>query len=390
MKDHDKYFNAISESTSSIVGDKTIDKWEKREIIHSTSIDLANQLNTSLPDKKKVDQTLNNSNCNAQLILDGMTVKDMYELCANDPVESRHLVRMSSIMQGFAHALGINDPYTLSIMGTGSMLHDIGKLFLPVNNRTVEMIRSHVLLGVEHLDSLPDTPNEIRSIVAEHHERVDGSGYPYGLKGNDISLMGQMAGLAYTFETMVSEKMQYHSEKKSIAETLDYIEDKMAKQFDSNMLKSFVAFASTVLLDEAVDRVKLNAFDISSLDIEHQKHNPNGRRHERLFFRSKGVCDILYLKNEKWSVKSSFDIIMHNISQSGMGFMIYNKLDKGQIVLNKIYLDSHSEPVCLLGKVVRVQEVTKDLYIIGCIFFEANSSETTKRLYEKFSSRKYL
>ncbi len=389
-KDHDKYFDAVAGSIGPIVNDDTITPEEKKGVIHGTTLDLACQLNTVLPDKKKVDQTINNSNCNAQMIMNGMTVKEMYEMCINDPDEAKHLVKMSTIMQGFAHTVGLNDKYSLSMMGTGAMLHDIGKIFIPKENRTVEMLRSHVEKGVNHLDSLPGTPLEIRSIVAEHHERIDGSGYPYGLRGDDISLMGQIAGLAYTFETLVSEKCEYQSEKKSIEDSLQVLSDDLSSQFESNLLKSFTSFAATTLLDEAEDKARLRLFDISSLDSEHRKNNPSGRRHERLFFRSKGIAEILFLKNERWTVRASHDIIMHNVSQSGMGFMIYQQLDKGQIVLTKLFIDQQSEPVCLLGKVVRVQEVTKDLYIIGCIFFESNSFEATKKLYEKFTSRKYL
>ena len=389
MKDHDKYFDAMAESMSDVIMDSNIDFEEKKEMFHGTAINLANQLNNTAPDKQKVDQTIDHSNNNAQMIMNGMSVKDMYEMCVHDQKDAKHLLQMSSLMQGFAHKLGLNDKHSLSMMGTGAMLHDIGKVFLPKDNRTVEMLRSHVQLGVQHLDTIKGTPMEIRNIVAEHHERIDGSGYPYGLKGDDISLMGQMAGLAYTFDILVNEK-PYQNEKKNISEALNVLEDRFAKKFDSNMLKSFSAFASTTLLQAAEDKNRLRLFNVSALDYEHKKNNPNGRRHERMFFRSKGSADILYLRDKKWAVKSSHEIIMHNLSQSGMGFMMYKPIDKGQIVLTKLYVNNQIEPVCLLGKVVRIHEVTKDLFIIGCIFFEINSEEMTSRLYEKFTNSKSM
>ena len=384
VDDHDEYFQAMSASMLDVANDTSIQYEDKVEMLHGTSVGLANKLNSEPLDKKSVDQTLIQSNSSAQMIMNGVEYKDLYNMCGKDPEDVKNLVAMAATMQGFAHQLGLTDKNALCMLGTGAMLHDIGKVFLPKHNRTIEQVRSHVKLGVQHLDTLPGIPMEIRNIVAEHHERIDGSGYPYGLKGDDISLMGQIAGLAYTFHTLINQS-DHKSEKERIADALNILEEKIHKQFDSNMLKSFSAFISSTLLEAAEDKAKLSMFNVSVLDIQHRRNNPNGRRHERLYFRSKGSLEILVLKNEKWTVKSSHDIIMHNISQSGMGFMTYKRLQENEIVLTKLYVSHQNEPVCLLGKVARVHEVTKDLFIIGAIFFEANTHEATKRLFDKFN-----
>ncbi len=384
VQDHEQYFQAMSDAMLDVANDTTIQYEDKIDMLHGTSLGLVNKLSNEPLDKISVDQTLMQSNSSAQMIMNGVEYKDLFDMCSQDPEDVKNLVAMSATMQGFAHKLGLTDKNALSIMGTGAMLHDIGKVFLPKHNRTIEQIRSHVKLGVQHLDTIPGIPMEIRNIVAEHHERIDGSGYPYGLKGDDISLMGQIAGLVHTFHTLINQS-DYKSERERIADALNILEEKLYKQFDNNMLKSFVAFVSNTLLEAAEDKTKLSMFNVSELDIGHRRNNPNGRRHERMYFRSKGSMEILFLKNEKWTVKSSHDIIMHNISQSGMGFMTYHRLQENEIVLAKLYVTNQNEPVCLVGKVARIHEVTKDLFIIGAVFFEANSQDATKRLFEKFN-----
>ena len=384
VQDHEHYFQAMSDAMLDVANDTTIQYEDKIDMLHGTSIGLANKLNTEPLDKRGVDQTLKQSSSCAQMIMNGVEYKDLFNMCSKDPEDVKTLVAMSATMQGFAHKLGLTDKNALSMLGTGAMLHDIGKVFLPKSNRTIEQVRSHVKLGLQHLDSIAGIPMEIRNIVAEHHERIDGSGYPYGLKGDDISLMGQIAGIVHTFHTLINQS-DHKSEKERITDAINTLEEKLYKQFDINMLKSFIAFVSSTLLEAAEDRSKLSIFNISELDVSHRRNNPNGRRHERMYFRSKGSMEVLYLNNEKWSVKSSHDIIMHNISQSGMGFMTYFRLQENEIVLTKLYINNQNEPVCLLGKVARVHEVTKDLYIIGALFFEANSQEATKRLFEKFN-----
>ena len=384
VDDHEQYFHAMSDAMLDVANDTSIQYEDKVDMLHGASLGLANKLNSKPLDKTCVDQTIKQTSSSAQMIMNGVEYKDLFDMCAKDPEDVKNLVAMSATMQGFAHKLGLTDKHALGMMGTGAMLHDIGKVFLPKHNRTIEQIRSHVKLGVQHLDTIPGIPMEIRNIVAEHHERIDGSGYPYGLKGDDISLMGQIAGLAHTFHTLINQS-EHKSEKERIADALNILEEKLNKKFDNNMLKSFIAFVSGTLLEAAEDKAKLSMFNVSVLDISHRRNNPNGRRHERLYFRSKGSLEILHLKGERWAVKSSHDIIMHNISQSGMGFMTYKRLQENEIVLTKLYVSNQNEPVCLLGKVARVHEVTKDLFIIGAIFFEANSHEATKRLFEKFN-----
>ncbi|MBN2064527.1 MAG: HD domain-containing protein [Sedimentisphaerales bacterium] len=383
-KDKSRFFDLMGESLLDTIKDNSISIAEKQQIMHETAVSLAGKLNQTLPNQKDLDQTITSSDCNAQLMMAGMSLKEVYRLCTKDPDDAAHLVKMASIMQGFATKLGLTDKDALSMMGAGALLHDIGKIHLPKENRTPAMIRSHVELGIKHLDTLNNVPMEIISIVAEHHERVDGSGYPYGLKGNDISLIGQLAGLAYTFEQLTSD-FSYRNEKQSIVRAIELLETQYNKQFDPAMLNSFISYANTVLLDEAENKVKLSQFSLAGIDSENKKINPSGRRHQRFFFRCKGTAEILYLKNEKWAIQSSHDVIMHNISQSGMGFMSYKPFDISQIVLAKVYIGSTSEPVCLLGKVKRVQEVTKDLFVIGAAFFETNSQEGTRALFERLN-----
>ncbi len=382
--DKSRFFDLMGDCLLDTIKDNSISIAEKQQIMHETAIGLTNKLNHTLPDDKDLERTITNADCNAQLMMAGMSLKDVYKLCTKDPEDAAHLVKMASIMQGFATKLGLTDKKALSTMGAGALLHDIGKIHLPKENRTPAMIRSHVELGLKHLDSLNNVPMEIISIVAEHHERIDGSGYPYGLKGNDISLVGQLAGLAYTFEQLTSE-YSYKNEKQSIIQAIELLETQYSGKFDSDMLNSFIAYANTVLLGEAENKAKLSLFSLMSVDSENKKMNPSGRRHQRFFFRCKGTAEILYLKNEKWTIQSSHDVIMHNISQSGMGFMSYKPFEINQIVLAKVYIGNSNEPVCLLGKIKRVQEVTKDLFVIGAAFFETNSQEGTRALFERLN-----
>jgi HD-GYP domain-containing protein (c-di-GMP phosphodiesterase class II) len=103
----------------------------------------------------------------------------------------------------------------LEILGTAGLMQDVGKLKLPaslLNRRTPlnaterETLRTHVRHSVEILESLHNASPVLLEIVAQHHERFDGSGYPSGLKGDEISMLGAMAGIVDTYAAMTSNR----------------------------------------------------------------------------------------------------------------------------------------------------------------------------------------
>lgn len=110
-------------------------------------------------------------------------------------------------------------PRALAVTG---LLHDVGKLYLPwillnrLNRFTDEerlLIQRHVGEGVRVLRHL--AISGLAPILSEHHERMDGSGYPAGLRGDEISMMGAILAVADTFEAATSPNRRYRPPKTS-------------------------------------------------------------------------------------------------------------------------------------------------------------------------------
>jgi putative nucleotidyltransferase with HDIG domain len=106
----------------------------------------------------------------------------------------------------------------LQNLGTGALLHDVGKMKLPVElleqmgklaPHDVEILQQHVSLGVALLRRQTGIPQPALKAVREHHERYDGSGYPYGLRGEAIGLFGQILGIVDYYDTMTSDWLNH-------------------------------------------------------------------------------------------------------------------------------------------------------------------------------------
>jgi putative two-component system response regulator len=128
-----------------------------------------------------------------------------------------HCHRMANYAAALGRHLGLRDE-DLQTLRRGGFLHDIGMLAIPdtvlrkpgpLEPEEYELIKSHPVIGdglCAHLRSL----QPVRAIVRHHHERLDGSGYPDGLRGDDIPIVAQMIGLVDVFDAITTQRA-YHA-----------------------------------------------------------------------------------------------------------------------------------------------------------------------------------
>lgn len=114
----------------------------------------------------------------------------------------------------FGRHLGL-DKETLKIVGTGAMLLDVGKTQLSSDLLRKEgkptpdewkQLRGHVEAGVKLVSANPSVDPRVVSMLQTHHERHDGSGYPRKLKGEEIPMIGRIAGIVDTYDAMISAR----------------------------------------------------------------------------------------------------------------------------------------------------------------------------------------
>ena len=132
---------------------------------------------------------------------------------ARDPYTQGHERRVAELAQALAAEMGMDDD-SIAMVQMTSLLHDIGKLAVPaeiltkagtLSDSEFEMIKDHSRQGYEILKEIT-CPWPIADIVLQHHERMDGSGYPSGLKGDQILLPARIIAVADVVEAMASHR----------------------------------------------------------------------------------------------------------------------------------------------------------------------------------------
>ncbi len=103
----------------------------------------------------------------------------------------------------------------LDVMALGAMLLDVGKTQLPVeilikpgdlDDNEKELMRRHVQFGLDILQKSGEVDSRVLDMVAYHHERYNGTGYPGGVKGNDIPVFGRVAGIVDAYDAMITTR----------------------------------------------------------------------------------------------------------------------------------------------------------------------------------------
>jgi len=156
-----------------------------------------------------------------------------------------HSVEVCLLSVGIAHVFGYSDEELFSI-GIGSLLHDIGKSEIPpqiVNKPTIlsgeefEIMKEHVSKGFNMLKFHRDIPEDAFNPLLEHHEKLTGKGYPFGLKGKDIHHAGRIAAIADLYDALTTARP--YKRAMSPFEALSSIKSE-GEDYDDVIFKEFV------------------------------------------------------------------------------------------------------------------------------------------------------
>jgi diguanylate cyclase (GGDEF)-like protein/putative nucleotidyltransferase with HDIG domain len=167
---------------------------------------------------------------------------------ARDPYTRRHSQGVSKLAGKLASACGL-DEQTVSQIKAAGILHDVGKIGMPdeilskperLTREEISVIRNHPVLSAHIIQStsLKDMVPAIRA----HHERWDGTGYPDGLKGEEIPVEARILAIADTFDAMTTDRP--YRGALTVADALSEIKRCAGTQFDPKLVDVFVSMFS--------------------------------------------------------------------------------------------------------------------------------------------------
>jgi len=168
---------------------------------------------TDITSRKRSEEELRSLLARLSRTMDGTVAIAVRMVESRDPYTAGHQERVSELAVGIAERLGLG-PDEVELIRIAALLHDVGKIAVPaeilvrpgeLQDLEWELIKRHPAVGAEILkDAEFDGP--ISEIVHQHHERLDGSGYPCGLSGAQICREAQIVAVADVTEAMTAHR----------------------------------------------------------------------------------------------------------------------------------------------------------------------------------------
>ena len=162
-----------------------------------------------------------------------------------DEYTAHHQKNVSFISEQIAQELELSQKQILGL-SIGALVHDIGKISIPtaILNKTgrllseeYQLLKIHSENGAKIFSGL-SFPWPLIDIILQHHERLDGSGYPNGLKGSDICLEARIIAVADTYDAMASERPYRHS--LGYTKAINVIHDNRGTKYDPYVVDAFL------------------------------------------------------------------------------------------------------------------------------------------------------
>jgi HD-GYP domain-containing protein (c-di-GMP phosphodiesterase class II) len=360
---HQSRFRQQTESSlQKMAEDPSVAVSVKSEIIYETSVELVNEL-LSEPDLirnsgrlEKVSRAVTTLTLN-----DPTSFSHLFTASHHDFYTATHMVNVATWMVPLAYALGYHDVDQLNHICQAGILHDIGKMRIPAEilNKSAKLtddewnqIKQHPVNGCEYLKEFAHIDPLVFTVTRQHHERLDGTGYPDRLKDEEIDPISKICAVVDSFDAMTAFR-PFKTKTMSVAEAMDIIVAETPGKYDAKVVDAWVGLLRAAGKETTV------------------APEANGERGQRRFPRFPINCParihLLQFNGETPQEQPAMPIIAHNLSRSGVGFVCQSNVNIGDQA--RIYMQGTGSLSKIMdGIIVRCRSYRDGWYEAGLDF----------------------
>ena len=171
---------------------------------------------------------------------------------AKDTYTKGHSSAVSRYAEALARAVNLpsNEVERIKL---GALLHDIGKIGIPeqvlrkptmLTDDEWEVMKQHPLIGADKVLKPNKSLHDLIPIVKYHHEHIDGSGYPFGLKGDEIPLSAKIVAIADSYHALISDRP--YRKGLSVAKACEILKMGAGVQWDKDLIREFIIIAPSL------------------------------------------------------------------------------------------------------------------------------------------------
>ncbi len=374
--DHSKFRHQVEAHLEQAMANPALALSAKSELVYETSMELINEL----LEEQKPGATMPRLGIVAKAVTtlvmnDTSAFPHLFAASQHDFYTATHMVNVGTWMVALAYALGNKDTNALNLICQAGMVHDIGKLFVTeeVLNKKGSLtdddwrqLRAHPARGVDHLKTFEHVPDLVLRVTAEHHERMDGSGYPAGLKGDQVLLESRICAVVDSFDAMTAFR-PFKKKTESVASALRILQADTPLKYDPQVVDAWVKLMQQAQQEGAIPHTPESD----------QFHGLGRRRFERFTIHCPARVHRMELAGQNWVEYPSVPVTAHSLSRSGLGFLSPHPVTPSQYV--RVYLSGRGSLAnrAFEGQVVRCRDYADGMHEVGMIYASLDKERKT-------------
>lgn len=240
-----QYDHYLEENLGSILGDDNVPIEVKSELFYDVTSDISHKLfNSKIPESQDFSDLIKLIDNVTEFLSNHESIKTLSNLIDHDYYSYTHCVHVFIFSTYLLHLYGYKKAQIKEI-SIGSFLHDIGKQQIPdhilnkpgkLDENEWEVMKQHPNLGIKACEKLSLSNNALK-VIRFHHEKIDGSGYPLGIK--NIPHYVQIITCCDIYDALTSKRVYSH--ERSPFEAFKIMQS-MEGQIDKQILKTFIQF----------------------------------------------------------------------------------------------------------------------------------------------------
>ncbi|MCK8818019.1 HD-GYP domain-containing protein [Natroniella sulfidigena] len=214
---------------------------ETKKVIKEVIEDITSQKRVNIKKVKKSIVTIVNS-----ILEDNTTLIHLTDIKTTDNYTFNHSLNVAILSVSLGQKLHYPKK-RLTKLGIGAVLHDIGKIEIPIEvlnkpdqltQEEFKLIKEHPTLGYQKLKDHYEISPLSRAAILNHHEKVNGTGYPEGLKGKDIHEFGRIVAITDVFDALTSNRC--YRQRWPVHKAVNFLHEHSNTHFDQNLVNKFI------------------------------------------------------------------------------------------------------------------------------------------------------
>ena len=400
MAFQDRFRQQTESQLLETVDDPSVAVSVKSEIVYETSVELMNELLTepnlaiTSPRLEKVSRAV------TTLVLNDPTAfSHLFTASHHDFYTATHMVNVATWMVPLAYAMGHHDVDELSHICQAGMLHDIGKTYISpellnkpgkLTDEDWAILRQHPEMGCTHLEQYERIHPLILTVTRHHHERMDGTGYPDRITGDQMHPISKICAVVDSFDAMTAFR-PFKNKTLSVEQALDILIKETPQKYDQavmdawiGMLRSAkvvkpgpapaVATPSSGAAKPVAGQAAVAPASPTAAPADPETQGRNQRRFERYAIHCPGRVHVLAAGPDAPRERLGIPIIAHNVSQSGAGLLTQTPIKIGDQV--RLYLNGAGTlKKTKEGMAVRCRTYRDGWYELGIQFAAADFAD---------------